>query len=250
MAHIPSLEYEDDGNTVPAKVLVARIQADGDGMYVVERVKRGIYSLCKVGSWIGEGDVVVLGKGGLSSIESEGKDVGIRAGGWEWWEAARVDDMSPGHMSSLRRKFDVSLVFGPRSSDVGYESFGAFENTRRSMSMVAPLERNSSSDLNLLTPLESSQGKGDTVMEDVGANDAQQSPQELLDALREQYLQALYISKVSCSQWLMIALTDYRRRLLPTSPKAPCLAVVQLFTPLIKRTLNRLILSPSTGMPF
>ena len=194
-------------------MLVARLRADGEEMYVVERVKRGIYSLCKLGGWVGEGEVVVLGKSAPSSgSDADVVDVGVGAGDGEWWEAARVDDMDPGRtVSSKRSKIDVSFVFGPGSAGVGAdtqvgdESGGVFDS-RRSMSRVAPLERSSSSDVNLLTPLESSLGRGDFSMEDAAASgcktDVQQSPQELLDALREQYLQALYISKVRCSHWL------------------------------------------------
>ncbi|RJE17633.1 hypothetical protein PHISCL_10029 [Aspergillus sclerotialis] len=217
VAYIPSLEGDEyeNGNEdrVPANVLVARLRADGDEKYVLERVKRGIYSLCKLGSWVGEGDVVVLGKTALSSgpgdVDAVDVSVGVGAGESEWWEAARVDDMDPGRIISAKKrsKLDVSFVFGPGSvgvgadTQVGDESGGSFDSRRRSMSRVAPLERSSSSDVNLLTPLESSQGRGDVSMEDAGASgcktDGQQSPQELLDSLREQYLQALYISKTS-----------------------------------------------------
>lgn len=186
VADIPALENRDA--SAPPVVLAARLSGDA-GVYVIERVKAGIYSLSKLGAWVGEGEILVAAKGGLG-VKYPSSSAGSVAGreGGAWWESARVEDPSSG-LGASSALFDASLVFGADEAKPGL--------------LDPALERRSSSDANLLTPLESSQGKGEAaISEDVGGPpDSLQSPQELLDALREQYLQALYVSKVSLDAW-------------------------------------------------
>lgn len=185
VADIPALENR--GASAPPVVLAARLSGDA-GVYVIERVKAGIYSLSKLGAWVGEGEILVAAKGGLD-VDYPGTGTGagsvaVSEGG-AWWEAAKVEDPSSAGLGPSSAASDVSLVFGADEGKPGL--------------LDPALERRSSSDANLLTPLESSQGKGEAaISEDVGGPpDSLQSPQDLLDALREQYLQALYVSKVS-----------------------------------------------------
>lgn len=177
-------------------------------LYVVERVKGGVYSLLRLAGWVGEDDVLAAWSAWDGSFvrENTGAGEGVPEAA-EWWEGARVGDPESGSMVKKGR-FEVSLVFGSGAGDVSENDWlpDAAESGRQS---VAPLERCSSSDANLLTPLESSQDAA------AGFNaDALRPAQELLDSLRDQYLQALYISKVR-SQANMLFHTDW--------PDVPCL---------------------------
>lgn len=186
VANIPVLERYGG----PGVVLAARLLGDaGAGLYLIEWVKRGIYSLSKLGVWVGEGDLLVAEKDGPGSIPDQASVV-VGDGG-EWWASARIEDPDSGLRGSMEKRIDVSLVFG--------------KNGVKNSPGHTSLERSSSSDVKLLTPLERSQGKGNAVAsEDVdGPLDPLRSPLELLDALREQYLQALYVSKVSAAPGLL-----------------------------------------------
>lgn len=211
MAHIPDLENE----ARVAKVLAARlVAADDNAMYVVERVKSGIYSLSRLARYIGVGDVLVAMKGCDGSFEKDIGAGGVAAECGEWWEVARVADPESSPVSISRGKFDVSLAFqaGPLGADPPMNDGlpDASEDLHQSIaSRVPPLERCSSSDVNLPTPLDSSQVSPD------GAAGGDVSPQELLDSLRDQYLQALYISKVSVVHQYAVFIANW--------PDVPCL---------------------------
>ncbi|XHF97319.1 hypothetical protein AWENTII_000911 [Aspergillus wentii] len=99
--------------------------------------------------------------------------------------------------SEQRGKVDVSVVFESTvGGDVEMQDASFMESTEsRSQSLapprLVPMERSSSFEPPVLSAESQDQGIGGEKM------DALQSPQELLDGLREQYLQALYISKTS-----------------------------------------------------
>ncbi|KAE8150083.1 DNA replication regulator SLD3-domain-containing protein [Aspergillus avenaceus] len=203
VADIPVLE--DDSRTELA-VLAVRLVSDG-GLYVVERVKRGIYALSKLARGVEEGDVVVAMKGwSYSWMGQAPRRTSAVKGGNEWWVMAQIEDpvIDP-HFAAKRAKFDVSVVFGVtevvskgmRVQDIS--PMDSAESRAQSLAPHASLERGSSSDANTLAALEESQDRSGLMSTGVESTRAEslQSPQELLDNLREQYLQALYISNTS-----------------------------------------------------
>ncbi|PWY81971.1 hypothetical protein BO70DRAFT_337153 [Aspergillus heteromorphus CBS 117.55] len=207
-AYIPALE-EDLG-----KVLVARTgtattcttTTEEGGLVVVERVKRGVFVLGRVRG-ISEGEVLITGKGGMS-LGALGDDERKRDWRWcwcwcgwgEWWEAAKVED--PGVGVGLGGGLGGRSMLGKRGLRDGVKV--AFKGVSAALEGVVGVSDQSqpqtqtqhdgmrSSSPVLLGVLE--QGAG---AEDDYRVDALQSPQELLDGLRGQYLQALYVSKTS-----------------------------------------------------
>ncbi|KAA8652060.1 hypothetical protein EYZ11_009583 [Aspergillus tanneri] len=211
VADIPVLEAESSKRE--PSVLAVRLIGDG-GLYVVERVKAGIYALSKLVRGIEDGDIFVVLKG-WSPLETSLRSVPATAGG-DWWEIARIDD--PGmesEVSAKRTRFEVSVVFGVSSvvEDVcmkGVSPMDSSESRAQSLAPRLPLERSVSSDARVSTSARMQQLNGVLVSEGVGDGLSLQSPQELLDNLREQYLQALYISKTSLAYFAKGPLTRYR----------------------------------------
>ncbi|KAI2864808.1 hypothetical protein CBS12448_2735 [Aspergillus niger] len=184
---IPVLENEHAGDTV----LAVRVVGEA-GVWMVERVKRGVYALMRLRG-VGEGEVVVAAKASAGSAfpfsfssgmeQRRGrKDVG------EWWEVARIEDPEPVVLGKRGRSVaDVEVVFGH-----------VFEETRARETQDEMLRSDEGSEGPVLLGVGEQSGDV-TATAAAGEQDVEvtQSPQELLDGLREQYLQALYVSKTS-----------------------------------------------------
>ncbi|KAE8416721.1 DNA replication regulator SLD3-domain-containing protein [Aspergillus pseudocaelatus] len=199
IADIPVLE---NGLRTEPVVLAVRLASDG-GLYVVERVKKGIYALSKLARGVEEGDIIVAVKGwSPSEVEQAHRRTSAPEGGGDWWLMAQVDDPVPDpHYSTKRTKFDVSVVFGIADHDVRLQDVSPVDSGESRGQSVAPqayLERGVSSDVIMPIAGDSQEHDGgDGIGTESMKNESPQSPQELLDSLREQYLQALYISKTS-----------------------------------------------------
>lgn len=197
-------------------VLAVRLVPDGE-LYAVERVKRGIYALSKLARGVEEGDIFVAVKGWNPSTgcgEEIQPDLPLEAeSGEDWWQRAIIEDpTSVTPPSAKRAKFDVSLVFNKAAvdarGDVTLKEISPVDLLEQRPSLAPPalpMERSSSSDMQIPFVLHDSRDVDGAVFGEVAANadtrpaDPSQSPQELLDAMREHYLQALYISKVGVS---------------------------------------------------
>lgn len=160
---------------------------------MVERVKKGVYALMRLRG-VGEGEVVVAAKASAGSAFpfsfSSGTDRrrGRQEVG-EWWEVAKIEDPEPVVLGKRGRgAADVEVVFAH-----------VFESDARETQDEMLRSDEGSEGPVLLGVGEQS---GDAAAAAATAAEEQdvevtQSPQELLDGLREQYLQALYVSKVS-----------------------------------------------------
>ncbi len=222
MAHVPSLESDAQPEL---NVLIVRLASDG-GLYVIERVKRGIYSLLKLARGVEEGDVRVVVKASSHAANALPpctplKQVETSSDGDDWWRMAQVDDPAPDLSIQVPTKRPkVDFVFGVNAEPVDRDE------QIKGMSPVDPMDRSSSYDVRMLSvppeaqlPAETAGPGGDGVGEE-NACETTQSPQELLDGLREQYLQALYVSKVSYSIYFGKDIrADISRHLLHTLPK-------------------------------
>ncbi|KAL2872041.1 uncharacterized protein BJX67DRAFT_341343 [Aspergillus lucknowensis] len=196
-ANIPAFEADSQAEPV---ILVVRLASDG-GLYVVERVKKGIYALMKLGPSVDEGHVRVVVKASHHRVnnglgECTPQEYVDNASGVEWWRQIQVEDPAPDLSVGIpAKRAKVDFVFGV-SDNGGRED----ERTKR-MSPIDSMDRSSSCDVHTLSvPAESQDRVGPSISGEVGERNAQetrQSPQELLDGLREQYLHALYISKAS-----------------------------------------------------
>lgn len=219
MANIPDLEDDLSAQREPV-VLVARFSHDS-GLCVIERVKRGIYAVCRLARWVEEGDLFVAAKGwrrsGASTQEARDEFSGDNSTG-EWWEVAKIDDNAVFEFGSSAKgiMLDVSLVFDSRAEDLAgaegaddshlsvAQSYDVFQDRKNhSSSDLALLENSFGASQDVPTPPEEqeigAQPFPSTSFDDAVDNNIQdpmQSPDELLDGLRRQYLEALYASKV------------------------------------------------------
>ncbi|KAB8253732.1 DNA replication regulator SLD3-domain-containing protein [Aspergillus pseudonomiae] len=198
IADIPVLE--NNLRTEPV-VLAVRLASDG-GLYVVERVKKGIYALSKLARGVEEGDIVVAVKGwNPPGVEQAPRCLSAIEEGGDWWLMAQIDDpVTDPHFSTKRAKFDISVVFGVVDHDVRLQDVSPVDSGESRGQSVVPqvhLERDVSSDATMPTAVDPQEHCGDGVGTEFIGAESLQSPQELLDNLREQYLQALYISKTS-----------------------------------------------------
>ncbi|KAJ5950991.1 DNA replication regulator Sld3 [Penicillium vulpinum] len=218
-ADIPTLEIDLRAKAEPT-ILAVRMVPNG-GLYVVERVKRGIYSLSKLARWVHEGNIVVAAKGwhGIDAVEGDGvavDEINAIPDGVDWWQAAQIDEpLSDLEMGEKLAGLDIAVVFGPSDSDLGNTetSFvGVVEH--RSHSLAPSKSFDAAEGGSFLLP--ESQGLGDVTaameVDGVGSNvvDVQQSPEELLDGMRDHYLQALYVSKTSVAYFAKGPLTRCR----------------------------------------
>lgn len=247
MADIPALENDLRPRPrvgVEQTVLVVRLVDEG-AIYVVERVKRGIYSLARLARWVHEGDIVVAAKGWQGNEDIE-MDVDMETDGesedcslpdpLNWWQAAQIEephsDLGLGDdFAGLR----VDMVFGQPEVDVfqaepSFVDDIASRSLSRGQSLVQPSQSAAHDDV-FYTPLESQLNAEAMDVDravDHTEGDAKQTPAELLEGMRDHYLQALYISKVSVilkGIYRYILSDTMRRHLLPTSPKALSRAV-------------------------
>ncbi|KAK9654548.1 hypothetical protein V6Z96_002754 [Aspergillus fumigatus] len=213
VANIPLLEEGLQSRTEPC-VLAVRLIPDGE-LYAVERVKRGIYALSKLARGVEEGDIFVAVKGWNPSTgcgEGFQTDLPLEAeNGEDWWQQAKIEDpTSVTPPPAKRAKFDVSLVFNEAAVDARadgtWKEISPVDSLEQRSSMAPPalpMDQSSSSEMQMPFVLHDSRNADGAVFGDVAANadtrpaDLSQSPQELLDAIRQHYLQALYISKTS-----------------------------------------------------
>ncbi|KAJ5490078.1 DNA replication regulator Sld3 [Penicillium expansum] len=194
---IPTLEIDLSAKAEPT-ILAVRLMPNG-GLYIIERVKRGIYSLSKLARWVVAID-----------------ETGAVPDGFDWWQVAQIDEpLSDVEMSEESAGLDIAVVFGPSESDLGNSetSFvGVVEH--RSHSLAPSKSFDAAEGSSFLLP--ESQGLGDitTIMDIDGVDsnvvDVQQSPEELLDGMRDHYMQALYVSKTSVAYFAKGPLTRCR----------------------------------------
>lgn len=199
VADIPILE-NDLRDQVEPSVLAVRSTADG-GLYVVERVKKGIYAVSRLGPWVQEGDIFVAVKGWRASTVVADEQTArcespVGDGTVEWWEVAQIEEpvVDIDALSGKRANADICVAFFDQEEDnvLPVESVEG-----QTASITAPnLERSSSTGARMPSIAINDTQEQLDAMVSAGADDLQ-SPQELLDGLRDQYLQALYVSKTS-----------------------------------------------------
>ncbi|KAL4916249.1 DNA replication regulator SLD3-domain-containing protein [Aspergillus aurantiobrunneus] len=195
-ADIPALESDPQPELI---VLVVRLTSDG-GLYVIERVKRGIYSLSKLARGVEEGDVRVVVKAssqrvnGLAARTPRKQADGVSDG--DWWRMAQVDDPVPDISLQIpAKRAKVDFVFGVSSEPVDRDG------EMKGVSPMDSMERSSSYNVRMVSVPPEAQVPAEPVVsgevDEGNICETTQSPQELMDGLREQYLQALYVSKAS-----------------------------------------------------
>ncbi|CRG85069.1 Stress response protein NST1 [Talaromyces islandicus] len=180
-------------------VLAARLASSG-ALYVVEQIKKRIYALTKLQPHIDEGEVRVTAKRARfwNSVARPAP------GAADWREAAKVQD--PGddnHGGFLKKtKLDVFVSFGNTSS-----SNHASAQNQEDQLFVSELQAY------VHAPAE------DNVQLPLPEDEATLSAEAILDNLRVQYLEALYISKTSVAYFAKGPLTRTRNTFQNSSPE-------------------------------
>lgn len=184
--HIRALEYERPGSPNQALAMVAELEPDGS-LYAVERVQCGIYALCRLGGWVS-----------MEDLEAAALTAGNFA-------TPRLD--KPLDVTEPRSWWDCAAI-SPFDADEGLQAKRSKANT----SGIVQLRMRSSRSR---TSPDSSQSWRGAVLPGPDAMMAarelptsaivsceqecrfQLSIEELLDTVRCQYLEALYLSKVN-----------------------------------------------------
>ncbi|KAF3384298.1 hypothetical protein F1880_002348 [Penicillium rolfsii] len=214
-ADIPALERDLRACAEPT-MLAVRLAAIG-GLYVVERVKRGIYSLSRLARWVQEGDIVVAVKGWQGSrdvvmdADVEEKPCTVHDG-FNWWQNAQIEEpLSDLGLGDEFAGLQVDVVFGSSVRDepnVQPSFVDVLEHRGQSVASTAigvDSQTNTSFELRDWPVL----GASDSMDMDPAPN-MRQSPEELLNGLRQHYLEALYISKTSLAYFAKGPLTRCR----------------------------------------
>ncbi|KAK5791130.1 hypothetical protein VI817_006439 [Penicillium citrinum] len=228
VADIPALENDLRGRLEPT-VLVVRLTVEG-AMYVVERVKRGIYSLSRLARWVHEGDIVVAakgwqGSGGMDSdldVNMETEDNCAILDPLNWWQSAKIEeppsDLGLGdEFAGLR----MDMVFGGSQADVILPEPSFVDVVQSRSQSVAPISQSVDVGDVLYAPLESQVNTGGMDIDHPASptEDAKQTPGELLEGMRDHYLQALYISKTSLAYFAKGPLTRCRTAFQNSAPE-------------------------------
>ena len=219
-AYVRALEHEEAKDQVSAVVVVAELEPDRS-LYAVERVRQGLYALCKIGKWVNIGDLraaaLAIRKGATrykrkpsSFQESKG-----------WWDATAVDPFNDAE--------------GPAVKKLRVHPSGPIQfNMRPSLSGTLPKSHDCD---NVAVPVESGAAMDPLITPASGPEEVQCTTgpcaQELFDTLRSQYLEALYLSKVCSHSTLFLesALNSTLRPPWPTLLKDPYHERVQISTP-------------------
>ncbi|KAJ5135788.1 DNA replication regulator Sld3 [Penicillium bovifimosum] len=211
-ADIPTLEVDLRAKTEPT-VLAVRLASNG-GLYVVERVKKGVYSLSKLARRVNEANLVGAAKGwqasdavGVDSTAAE--DVCAFPDEFDWWQAAQIDEP----MSDVEKPagLDIAVVFCETDLANTDSSFvGVLEHRSHSLAPSRSFDVADASSL-LAESQSFRAGPEDVDVDGVEPGPGvQQSPEELLDSMRDHYLQALYVSKTSVAYFAKGPLTRCR----------------------------------------
>ncbi|KAF7717098.1 Uncharacterized protein PECH_004491 [Penicillium ucsense] len=211
----PPLELDLRSCTEPT-VLAVRLAATG-ALYVIERIKRGIYSLWRLARWIQEGDIVVAAKGWQGSndiaidLVEEDKPPAILDGS-EWWQNAQIEE--PSSDLILGEEFaglQVSVVFqasGTPEASRKTPSARPLGDPKQTAAGATPVREGQ---------IDPSTALAESLMQSVDHStnldllqESKRSAEELLEGMREHYLQALYISKTSLAYFAKGPLTRCR----------------------------------------
>jgi len=213
--HIDAREKENDA----PKVLIARYEAKRT-LYAVERVRARVYSLCKLAGWLKEKDVTELwDPKNLDAYRREPQMEHSEVADGEWWTHAMLETAPA--MKPVKRVRMSMLRPRPMS-----------KTTRPPVEPHAQQETANEVIHDPALPIEIST----EVAPDIIENSTLPTPQEQLDALVEQYLNAIYLSKMSLAYFAKGPIARIRNAF--TSPEEGAPPTHELVTFLRSMLLN------------
>lgn len=164
-------------------VLIARLEGDGS-LAAIERVDKGIYALCKLGNWVKLDQLRAVALPTRDEAPPSYEERLSTGEGYEWWEAAKMDS------SVLRKKSRSKLVRDTAGCPTVTKRVDATPNCEE-----ISLDSGTAAELNTNIFTESFQEPHPTNVTIVAPTES--TPQEILEMIQIQYLESLYISKVS-----------------------------------------------------
>ncbi len=176
--HLPEVQ-----RSYQTAVLIANSESYGS-MYAVESVQVGVYALCRLGEWVTFEDIRGLQAKSLENMPRQNRIVHepVKASIDEWWRPAAVPDDRTDRSREARKQKSAKL-----------ENFGlclkppAFIPPRITPVIEKLLPKHSQSQ---------APSRLDDMVEEPIPRDTPQEPEGVLDMVRAQYQEALYVSKV------------------------------------------------------
>lgn len=159
-------------------ILVAH-STDDDRLYAVERIQDGIYALCILGSWVGLKTLEQLRADGQNHESMFFRQHAKQIRPWEreWWRATTIEP-----------------DYGINASSETSPGAEKIRDVRLCLQRPVPSETRST------TAKEKSLAHLEPVQTETALNtmagEASQRPEEVLETIKAQYLEALYASKV------------------------------------------------------
>ncbi|GAM41441.1 hypothetical protein TCE0_042r14565 [Talaromyces pinophilus] len=206
------------------RVLATRSLSNG-AIYVVERVKMGIFAMTKLQAKIEEGEIRVAAKAAatmnfkrfrLWSSNTDLPRASESTNGWDWREAARLpNDIPRFDLFTTKGKFDVSVAFedcsGNNAEAPVVESQVYTGGSFMALDDVPGMQGSTRTppDISVEAPQLETQGE---------AQDISPTPDVVMENLRTQYLEALYISKTSVAYFAKGPLTRCRNAFAQYNP--------------------------------
>jgi DNA replication regulator SLD3 len=218
-AHINVLENADDGGetgNTTARVLIARYESKRT-LYAIERVQARVYSICKLAGWLKEKDVAELWD--PTSLQAyfatSGLDISTSGMG-DWWQHAAVEAKATEQPAKQTRMTMMRRIQAPKL--IQEQEIQRFD----SPAIHEPLTTNT---------------MPTSVQEE---HFSPPSPQEQLESLVHQYLDAVYMSKTSLAYFAKGPITRIRNAF--TSPEEGAPSTHELVT-----FLRSMLLSPKAS---
>ncbi|PGH14153.1 hypothetical protein AJ80_06020 [Polytolypa hystricis UAMH7299] len=227
VSNIPTLENPLRRRTEPAVLATKLVNAgrtspvgssssSEDELYVVERVKQGIYAICSLGSWVEEGDLLVATKGWRE--KDPGREASSKESctestdGANWLEKAKISSEISGGFLGKRKPANVSFVFGPKGDGLSCRKETSGANSidlavDQLSQSYAPLEIGGETQQVLHPETDVS------TVPNAPVPVPDQSAQEMFKVFRTQYMEALYISKTSVAYFVKGPLSRARAAL-------------------------------------
>lgn len=215
-AHIDVLENkegrENDSKDAP-KVLIARYDTKRT-LYAIERVQAQVYSICRLASWLKEKDVADLWDPSNLETYSALPQLEKSTTTGEWWQHAAIE-AQPAERPAKRPRMSMMRKQVPETTKDTTQRFDSPVTSETQAMNAIPTD----------IPVESLQSP---------------SPQEQLESLVQQYLDAIYMSKTSLAYFAKGPITRIRNAF--TSPEEGAPPTHELVT-----LLRSMLLSPKAS---
>ncbi|KAF2746468.1 hypothetical protein M011DRAFT_468557 [Sporormia fimetaria CBS 119925] len=206
--------WEDNGGALP-RLLIAKHERS-KSLCAIERVQRGVFSLHKLASWVNEKEVESLWN--PSKCNTYASLLSRQHSGVEWWANSAVELPDVGVNETCLR----TSMLRPRSNGQepglrdGLEHSGVHSSNGKST--TACVQTVSHGKEQTASSLEAADSG---IVQEPMAGDEGPTPQQLLEGLVHQYLDAVYLSKTSLAYFAKGPIARVRTAFVSADETAP-----------------------------